>query len=132
MAIRNYCFSAGLLCMALSVHSANAGEPEGGLAAGVSLYLNTQLAFSEAALCHSGSIVVDRVADARVKGASRDQINASFGPNLPPAMGKMIDDAFSYAKPGPSNSADYYQACSAAAIERMNAANKKEAFPESQ
>ncbi|MDG9811129.1 hypothetical protein N7613_21250 [Pseudomonas juntendi] len=110
--------------------SALSAEPTQGADKGVSLYLNTQQAFSEAGICHAGSRVVARVADARLKGASREQVIASFGKDIPKPVLGMVDAAFAYSKAGPDNAEDYYRACSASAIERMNAANKKAAFPD--
>lgn len=110
--------------------TAVSAESTHGADKGISLYLNTQQAFSEAAICHAGSRVVGRVADARSKGASREQVISSFGSNVPEPVLGMVDAAFAYPKAGPDNSEDYYRACSASAIERMNAANKKLAFPD--
>lgn len=99
-----------------------------GLEKGVTLYLNTQQAFSEAAVCHVGSVVVGRATEARTNGLTRAQFEASFGRKIPAAMAEMIDAGFAYAQPSPRNAEDYYAKCAASAVERMNEANKKAAL----
>lgn len=99
-----------------------------GLEKGVTLYLNTQQAFSEAAVCHVGSVVVGRATEARTKGLTRAQFEASFDRKIPAAMAEMIDAGFAYPEPSLRNAEDYYAKCAESAAERMNEANKKAAF----
>lgn len=125
---KNYALSAALLGAALSMQPILAAESENLTGTALSLYMNTQLAFSEAALCRSGSLVVARVAEDRGKGLSREQVTASFGENPPPALLEMIGVGYSYEKPGPGNANQYYQSCAEAATAKIKAGIKKQVF----
>jgi hypothetical protein len=117
--MRNFLLLGPLVVVAFS---AAAQEDSGGRAIALSRHLATQQAFSEAAVCHNGSVLIGKVAAARVRGDSRAEVYASLPPNLPPVVAELVDVAFSYPSPGAQNAEDFYRSCTATAINRMNAA----------
>lgn len=115
------CVSIAVLMCALV--SGNSSAESSVMENGVSLYLNAEHALSEAAICHAGSVVVDRIAGARLRGDTRAQIDETFGPNLPAVMVNLIDKGFSYDPPSLRDSTDYYERCTKIAVEKLRRFN---------